>query len=498
LTWYGAKNTWGLDEVTDIINTAGGLYPQAFWLVLEGFSRQVVGTATPLNPVVAFPGVTVQIDTQNVGYESPNLLIPQRIRYSCNVIFDSSALAAFPTTGDTPAAVTSQITILGEVFASTGEFFFVAGADPYFTNVLPQPNPADDNSPYVSNDLRVFTATPGLNGFPVPNGPQFVTDSIPGAYAYIEALIPWLNKTYGNPLLTDPFQTNSNVIPNQQNEFSTVNFESVTQYTQQNGQNYNNYSFAVARVRLQGQVGVAKPAVGVKVFFRLWGTTSCDSAWDPTYTYHSATDSSGNPLWPLAPPDNHTVPFFATQNPDFASPTNGEFGTNGVNNQTITILQGSGQWAYFGCFLDVYDTNLLSNGVNITTLFPGDHHCLVAQIAYNPTPIKNVGANIASPENSDKLAQRNLQVTTSDNPGPADAHRIPQTFDTLFTTPTETPSPPDELMIDWAKPQPGALRRFIGRKSKLKKSYRWRGHFTAPTLSQQAMPTQSNARQWKV
>ena len=33
-----------------------------------------------------------------------------------------------------------------------------------------------------------------------------------------------------------------------------------------------------------------------------------------------------------------------------------------------------------------------------------------------------------TPEGSGLLAQRNLQVTTSDNPGPASAHRVPQTF----------------------------------------------------------------------
>ena len=460
LTWYGAKSTWGSDEVTDILTTSGGLYSQAFWLVLEGFSRRVVGTTVPSNPVVAFPGVTIQIDTQNITYESPNLNIPQRIRYSCNVIFDSSVLPAFPKTGETMAVVTSKITILGKDFPAIGEFFFIAGANPYFTNVLPKPNPADENAPYVSNDLRVFTATPAINAFPVPNGPQFITDGTQGAYDYITALIPWLNGHYGDPSGIDPFDANSLVIPNQQDPFSTTRWESVTPYTTQNGQSYHNYNFAVARVRLRGPSRTARPADGVKVFFRLWGTNTGDTAWNPSYTYLSHNDTDGNPLWPLAPSDNHSVPFFATLNPDFTSPTNGEFGTNGVNNQNISIKQGDAQWAYFGCFLDVYNTDLSSNGVPIVKAFPGDHHCLVAQIAYDNAPIENIGSSIASPETSDKLAQRNLQVTPSDNPGPGIAHRIPQTFDTLFTAITEDhPRFPDELMIDWGNVPPRSIAR---------------------------------------
>ena len=162
LTFWGAKDTWGSDEVTDIINNSGGLYPTAFWLVLEGFNKQVAGSVTPSNPVVAFPGVTVLLDTNNIVYESSNPKVPQRIRFPYNIIFNTAVLAGFPATGETAVQVTSSINILGTNIPALGEFFFVAGANPYFTNVLPNPNPANDNFPYLSGDLRVFTATPAL------------------------------------------------------------------------------------------------------------------------------------------------------------------------------------------------------------------------------------------------------------------------------------------------------------------------------------------------
>ena len=51
------------------------------------------------------------------------------------------------------------------------------------------------------------------------------------------------------------------------------------------------------------------------------------------------------------------------------------------------------------------------------------------------------------------LAQRNLQVTTSDNPGPASAHRVPQTFAIKPSAPPPSTGPlagrPDELLIFW-------------------------------------------------
>ena len=460
LSFWGEKNTWGHDEVNDILTNSSGLYPKGFWLMLEGFNQQVAGSATPSTPTVAFKGTTTALDPSGIAYETTNPYVPQRIRYPYDVQFDSTVLPAFPHTGETPAAVASSISILGASFPASSEFFFIAGADPYFTNVEPNPNPADENAPYLSEDLRVFTATPGLNQHPVPGAPAFSDDSFNGAYSYLQALIGYLNKNFGDPSQTDPFDPTQNVIPAQQD--ALTGDSSVTPTTTQNGTKYNNYNFAIARVRLQGTAGPTGAAAGVKVFFRLWGTQTADTNWDPTYTYLSQKDSSGNPAWPLAPSDNHTIPFFATSNaPDFTDATNPEYGTNGVNNQTITILQNDKQWAYFGCFLNVYDSSFVDNGLEVKKSFPGTHHCLVAEIAYAGAPIQIVGGSVVSPESSSQLAQRNLQVTPSDNPGPASAHRIPQTFDVRLSAPATAAlgllSYPDELMIDWGNTPVGSI-----------------------------------------
>jgi hypothetical protein len=61
----------------------------------------------------------------------------------------------------------------------------------------------------------------------------------------------------------------------------------------------------------------------------------------------------------------------------------------------------------------------------------------------------------------DQLAQRNLQFTAVDNPGPAATHRAPQTFDIrpsrVIGTPGGLGLPPDQLMIDWGAIPKGSV-----------------------------------------
>jgi hypothetical protein len=93
------------------------------------------------------------------------------------------------------------------------------------------------------------------------------------------------------------------------------------------------------------------------------------------------------------------------------------------------------------------------DGQPVQAWLNGTHHCLVAQIADDDAPV----VPGASAEASDKLAQRNIQVTRSDNPGPAATHRIPQTFDIRPSAPGGPAEHPDELMIDWGAIPAGSL-----------------------------------------
>lgn len=127
----------------------------------------------------------------------------------------------------------------------------------------------------------------------------------------------------------------------------------------------------------------------------------------------------------------------------------------------MIINSGHSVWAYYGCFLNVYDAANVINGQPVQALLNGTHHCLVAQLAYAGAPIINSNEVTESPENCDKLAQRNLQVTVSDNPGSPATHVIPQTFDlrpsrSLIMGQDPLQQYPDELMIDWGNTPVGS------------------------------------------
>ena len=104
-------------------------------------------------------------------------------------------------------------------------------------------------------------------------------------------------------------------------------------------------------------------------------------------------------------------------------------------------------WAFFGCFLNVNDaTNIFGTPPGLVQ--PVQHWLAGASTAAwsrrssivtlrSSTPT----ASIENPENSDKLAQRNLQVTTSGNPGFPATHRVPQTIDVRPSPPAQSADP---------------------------------------------------------
>jgi hypothetical protein len=441
------KSTFGLDEVTDVIMTAGGLYSSAFWLVLEGFSISQLGSTLPTlsGAFWGLTGVTIFPDGSGPQYQFPgDLYTPQRIRIPYDIIFGSAALTAdFPATGGMPNEdpLIASITLAGSTLTAAALFELVAGADPYFTNI----DPITRQDFYLSQDLRVFSAAAGDT--PVPGAPALTSDP----YASIQALLGYLNST---PAYTNPGPDPLNALPGQTG-YETGD----SSVTPLNGAGNRNFNYAIGRVRLQGAApsGAApSTAPRVRVFFRLFVTQSCDTDFQPLTTYKSEMGTgadAGHPVRPqpsgsgLTDPSGNslqTVPFFGT---DSAGTHDYDGTVTNGNIRDLVIPSGRDKlWAYFGCFLDVYDS---SNNA----LYPGTHHCIVAEIAYNDAPIVNSGGVTENPENSDKLAQRNLQITASGNPTYPDTHYIPQAFDTR-----PSPSPlgagqlldyPDELMIDW-------------------------------------------------
>jgi len=482
------KNNYGLDEVTDTPTYSG-----AFYLFLEGRTPNVVGASPTITFSGSFNSTNIpglQISGPKISYDiggtGTDANVTQRIRFEYGITFNGPlASDPFPVPGSPPAPFTLQATINIQgtpVQSLPAEFFLLNGEDPFFTNI----NDSAGNVPYLSQDLRVFTITPTANNqtfinvpFTFQGGSPTVLDTAAG-YTYIQNLITWLNSNLGylNTGFTPP-DTNvsdplDSLLPHQNGALNGDS--SVTPFTGPNP----NYNYAIARVRMKSSAG-STPASNVKVFFRLFTTQTFDTDFinstttvtsaDPNVTYASS-GSILNPSSPLPGTDGSgaingcSLPFFATDNLD-NNPT--DYNTPGVNNQTIPGAEYT--WAFFGCFLNVNDAaNEFGDPSSPFGRHPvqhwlagSAHNCLVAQIAYEFAPIENAGGVIENPDNSDKLAQRNLQVTTSGNPGFPATHRVPQTIDVRLSPPGQYASGrgilsyPDEMMIDWGRTPAGSV-----------------------------------------
>ena len=441
LTFYFTvdKSTFGFDEASD-----ASTFPQfanAFWLVIDGYSLAQVQAAVNAN-ALQLSGAFAAIPAIKLSRGAPAAAQGQRVVIPYSVQFAAASLGAFPTGAAAPVEMllAASVTLGGKSFLAETTFELVAGANPYFVNV----NPQENNAFYLSQDLCVFTVNAGPNPFSVPDIPvQFSTTNPTGqdpgaARTFITNVLSHMN---GTGHFTDP--GSSNPFASFPTQSAASGDSSVTPATM----GFTNYNFAIARVRLSGPPGSS--AAPVKVFFRLFLTQTNDTDYQPSTSYLSSLDASGDPAEPQPAPDGESTPFYASGSgaTDYAA--------GGPNDQTITVGSSGSTSRYYGCFLDVYN-----GAFNWKAM--GTHHCLVAQIAYDGAPIVNANGITASPDNTDKLAQRNLQITSSGNPGGADAHRVPQTFDVrpsgpLADTAGELLDYPDELMIDWGNTPRGTV-----------------------------------------
>ena len=345
------KSTFGLDEVNDVIATHGGLFSNAFWLVLEGFSISQLAALTPTLSG-AFKNLTdvkIFVDSAGAEYEYPaDLYTPQRIRIPYDIVFGVTSVPSGGGPGDFPAAgadpipavLNAQITIAGTSVAAEALFELVSGADPYFTNV----DPINHQEFYLSQDLRVFSTAEG--DVPLPGAPA-ITSSLQNLLSFLNA----------NAAYTTPGPDQLNGLPSQTG-YETGD----SSVTPLNGAGNKNFNFAIARVRLQGPS--ASAANNVRVFFRLFVAQSADTDFQPSTTYKSQKGTgveADRPVFPLPsggglsdPSGNslQTVPFFATD----ANGTHDYNGSNAnANIRTVTVPAGKDSvWAYFGCYLDVY------------------------------------------------------------------------------------------------------------------------------------------------
>ena len=103
LSFWANQNTFGRDEVQDLINTKGGLVSNAFWLVLEGFSINAfnalnISVPTPTGSFASLGGISV----------SPSPAAPAAVRRQ-PAQYPSSRTRPTPTAPAHPLLVRHQV-----------------------------------------------------------------------------------------------------------------------------------------------------------------------------------------------------------------------------------------------------------------------------------------------------------------------------------------------------------------------------------------------------
>jgi hypothetical protein len=256
------KNTFSLDEVKDQLT-----WQSAFWVVLQGFTPKATEGAEVLL-YGAFSGLSnITLSPQLRFLEMPgNPDTPQQIWYPYNITFKPGSITGgtFPTSGSATYPLGASVDINSPTVANPApsqpaEFTLLEGNNPYFTNVGLQAN-GQLNQNYLSQDLRVFTITPGLidptTNQPYPQlGDSAITATLSTAsptsydpqapFTYITQLLQQLNAPNLKYILPtpqgqpDPLDT---LLPGQANAYQ--DFSSTTPSTvNSNGNVYMNYSF---------------------------------------------------------------------------------------------------------------------------------------------------------------------------------------------------------------------------------------------------------------
>jgi hypothetical protein len=428
----------GKDEAQSLIDY-GSHIEDALFVVVQGLAPSALMINTPnptpaqlsswapqiTNPVGGTMSVTpFDMQLENSG----NLTQVQRITFGYNISFSNTT--AF-TAEDVPVTLGASVLSLSTTtvidLTTRQHPYMVAGA-----------------TSWLSADTRVFKLQ--------PNGrfANQVLQSDPNAF--IGAVIDSLRGSQQANAWFDGLPADESGAALEWSE--TLNGQPV-------------YNFAICRVRYRAEL---QPATDVRVFFRLFPAMTTSTDFQPSTTYRTGGQPGTKiPLLGIVAGEVSTIPFFAESR---RAPTDSlNFQQDPNNVDTLKANAGGDEtYSYYGCWLDINQPGDKRFPINpsppdgpfagpaplqsIADLIRGTHQCLVAEINYDPDPIA-VGTTTAS---SDKLAQRNLCIDHSDNPGGPNTHQVQHTFTIRPTTSSPLPKQgPDELMIDWGNAPHGTV-----------------------------------------
>ncbi len=430
------RNTFSESEIAAMLQVSSPAEIEAaFYVVVDGFTPAELGiTSATLTGVPNItPNLTISPSVAQMSASAVSLDVEdplhlqrrQRLTWTYKITFTGTN--GFNFTGDV------------ETVTLSASISTVSGSGTIYLIKQPNPYEIDGETSWLSTDLRVFQIEAGQSKFNVTMGSNPST--------FITQVIANLNS--GN---TGGQTFEANISVDQQTsrlELSqTVGGTAV-------------YNFAVAKVRYRSLVA---PAEDVRVFFRLipWATTSVSYNQAVAYRRYES-GGTAIPLLGLEGNATSSIPCFASPRINSAS-VSMTTQTDAPNVQDIPAdATGNEVVRYYGCWLDINQTQpqfplqpspvdgpYTSGRISVQDHVRGEHQCLVAEIAFDLAPIQGG----ATPASSDKLAQRNLAIIETTNPGLAFSRRIPQTFE---VKPTAAKLEHDELMIDWGEIPAGSV-----------------------------------------
>lgn len=424
-----------------------------FYLIVDGHTPAQLGitTSTPtpaqlaaFAPAFSFtepgggpvvPNLAVFPTQMLLEVAGPSLDTPQRVTFEYGIRFTGTAM--FPAVGASPEFRNVQLSVNVAGHGCTNDITLFRQPNPYLL---------DGPTSWLSMDLRVFALRPGES-----QSGRMLSTGTPDPLAYLADFVSACDMT--TPSLTHPFDQ---ILTDQ---------HASRLYLTELREGDPVFNFAIARVRYRS-LGTIAP--DVRVFFRSFTTAVTSMAYAPeTYPRNAANTL---PVLGASPTDVLTIPYFGV--------SRGAVETTGdtLNTKPIPFNAGGAEeHRYFGVWLDFNQLTPRytdpADGVfkSIQDLIRGRHQCLVAEIRFGPDAIP-LGD---TPADNDNLAQRNLAIVESDNPGPADSHIVVHTFDLRTTWPQKTArkprfvnhnhnddahhhvrghghmAEPDELMIQW-------------------------------------------------
>ncbi len=454
------RDVFSQEEVQSFSGTA--TFPSALYPMYDGFLPAELANALSVTVRWKDTGATVgSSDVQVIPagarwLEHPNgwTEVAQRVTYPYSVRINPSAFTAITDKREI------AVTFSANGRSCTGDIALVKTPNPYMTDI----DPDAQNPHWLSTDIRTFRMRAGDAKY---SGMASHGSDDAAAETFAKALInkfKALPNDSNHPFLDLPDSGSDAAVDLASSDASK-----------------RVYNYAVAKVRYRAQTTNAQ---NVKVFFRLCTTLSTGLAYNANGLYKvSATDATAVPLLGTAGGELVSIPFFlgprqeTRQGRSGAASMTAQTLVTDYEAQTISPIAGQEVTAYFVCWLDInhdvdrfpLDTGggngpwLETNCQPIRDFFRSPHHCLVAEVFFEP----DLTAPGKTPSTSDNISQRNLALLNAENPGSAGGRHVVHPFEisrsrlpslrtrnTLLTAFDSAgfsvlKTLPDELLFDW-------------------------------------------------